>query len=218
MKIRILSLLLALTMLMTACGAGTAQNVTEPDAQPVEEQQPEILEEDQLPEEPEGPESIEDTEDTLAPANGNAAGETADPAVCIYLPNEDFTGLVKESVGEEITDVRQLVSLLVERQVLPEGTSILSLVVRDSSSFYPYVDNTTKYVVGSQWIELDMSGQFLQAFENVSAEQEALVMASLTNTLLGYYGLKEMTILCEGAHIETAHDRYDYDLTFQAVE
>lgn len=216
MKKSLILILLVILLLMAGCSVKPVQQTQMPgsveqESASVEETEPEetVISDETLEE--------ADTQQEITDEAASAEEETKFQDY-IYLPNEEFTALVKEPTDTEIVDVRQLVDQLVTRGVLPEGTAILSLLVRDSGSSYPYVDSTSKYVVGSQWIELDISSQFLQALDGRTAEQEALIMASLTNTLLGYFGLEEMTISCEGKQIETPNARYNYDLVFTEIE
>jgi len=126
----------------------------------------------------------------LAACNENPAEpQTA----AFYLPNEDADGFV---VKEGLTDgkAEDLVALLVAEGALPEGCALLSFDL----------DNATA----------DMNAAYGRAISNTGTAGEYMLLGSLANTLLIFFGLDEIAVTVEGQHIETGHEIYDYPLRF----
>lgn len=217
MKKRIFSFALAL-LLLTGCGSPAAQEI-EPSVEEQISTEPQVQTSEKTTE-PEAaiPEKVEASQGETSLEQKEEEQPPADVKAWLYLPNDDYSGLIKEPVTWDVTNVRFLVMMLVQRGVLPEDTGIRAVNIRDTSAVESMEGEHTKYVVGERWLELDMTGQFMKAFTEVSEQKEELIIASLTNTVLDFFDMEEMTLLCRGEIVETSHRIYDDILPFRVID
>ncbi len=170
---KMLALLTIALCLLTACAQKPVEVVPEEPIAPVTPETPATPEPPAEPE-PEVPETVD---------------------VVLYIPNENVDGWEPETVNMELS-AENILAALVERQIQPEGTKLLS---------FAQDENT---------ITVDISQEFGDAISSTGTTGEAILMSSLANSLLEAFGAEEMVITCEGQPVETGHVVYDFPVTF----
>lgn len=124
--------------------------------------------------------------------------ENRTETVTLYLPDEqaeyvEQTELEITIAGEDIAGA--LISALVKQGALPDGVAI--------KAFSKVEDILT----------LDLNQAFADAVSNSGTAGETMLMASVADTFLAYYGAASLTITAEGQTIETGHTIYDEPFT-----
>ena len=109
----------------------------------------------------------------------------------LYLPNENADGFDTERVELAEDSPQALVDALIERGALPEGTEVLGEF--DRSAQTPTVD---------------LSQEFADAMASTGTTGESMLMGSLVNTFLYYYGIDSISVTAQGQVIETGHTEY----------
>ena len=125
-----------------------------------------------------------------APDNPPDEKEPAAQAT-LYLPNENADGFDTEQVELTEDSPQALVDALIERGALPEGTEVLGEF--DRSAQTPTVD---------------LSQEFADAMASTGTTGESMLMGSLVNTFLYYYGIDSISVTAQGQVIETGHTEY----------
>ncbi|MCL1847603.1 MAG: GerMN domain-containing protein [Coriobacteriia bacterium] len=116
--------------------------------------------------------------------------------VVLYFPNVQADGFVAKAAMTDGT-AEDIVSLLVEKGVLPKGCAVVSFEVTSNVR-----------------CTVDMNAAYGQAVRTSGTTGEYVLVGSLVNTLLTYYDLKELVLTVEGEALETGHVIYDYPLQF----
>lgn len=127
--------------------------------------------------------------------------ETTDPTsypIMLYLPNDTADGFVTQAAETDGT-AADIIALLVAEHALPMGSAVLDFAID-----------------GAGGPRVDMNNAFGQAVRSTGTTGEYLLLGSLVNTLLSYFGLSEITLTVEGSVLETGHEVYSYPLHFFA--
>lgn len=119
-------------------------------------------------------------------------------SVTLYLP--DTQAEYVEQTDCEITIIDEdvagaLISALVEQGALPEGTAVKAFSKEENI------------------LTLDLNQTFGDAVSNSGTAGETMLMASVADTFLAYYGAESLMITAEGQTIETGHTVYDMPFT-----
>ena len=123
-------------------------------------------------------------------------GPTKEPIV-LYLPNANVDGFVNKAAMTDGT-ANDIVSLLVKENALPAGSAAISFTT----------NATTKSC------KLDMNTAYGNAVSNTGTTGEYMLLGSLVNTLLTFYGMETITITIGGQTLVTGHNVYNYPLGF----
>lgn len=114
-----------------------------------------------------------------------------------YYRKDDFANrLVKDTAKIEKLTAQNLINLLVEHEMLPEGVRVLN------------------YQLENGIITLNVSAEFGEAMKGLGSTGEYLMIGSLVNTFLDVYDAEGMDLTSAGRHLESGHDIYDYILKF----
>ena len=141
---------------------------------------------------------------TLILAASFAAAGLAAPilhTVNLYLPDADAETLVMTPVEIEATP-QSIVDALIAQGALPEGIAVRAFALIQAP-------NETEIRSG----RLDLSQTFADALAASGTAGETMLMGSVVDTFLDYYGLHELSVTCKGATIETGHQIYDAPMT-----
>lgn len=116
----------------------------------------------------------------------------------LYLPDEQAEYV--EQTECEITiagddTAGALIAALVKQEALPEGIAVKAFSKEDDA------------------LTLDLNQAFADAIANSGTAGETMLMASVADTFLAYYGAASLTITAEGQTIETGHTIYDEPFT-----
>lgn len=114
----------------------------------------------------------------------------------IYYPNQDASALESEIVELVLSPDALLSELSRHEGALPEGTRALS------------------FEKGA----LDLSAEFKEGLSAAGTAGEWGYIASLADTFLTNYALKELKLTCEGKPVDTGHASYDKPIEFMENE
>jgi len=117
--------------------------------------------------------------------------------VVLYLPNANVDGFINKAALTDGT-ANDIVALLVKEKALPAGSAALSFTTNAA-------DKSCK---------LDMNAAYGNAVSNTGTTGEYMLLGSLVNTMLVFYGMEKITITIEGKTLTTGHGVYNYPLTF----
>lgn len=118
--------------------------------------------------------------------------------VTLYLPDEQAEYVEQTECEIIITEediAGALISALVEQGALPEGAAVKAFSKEENI------------------LKLDLNQVFADAVANSGTAGETMLMASVADTFLAYYGAESLTITAEGKPIETGHTIYDEPFT-----
>ena len=104
--------------------------------------------------------------------------------VSLYLPDEQ---------AEYVAGA--LIAALVEQGALPEGTAV------------------KKFSKEEDALMLDLNQTFADALMQSGTAGETMILASVVDTFLVYYGAASLTLTAEGQTLETGHSIYDEPFT-----
>ncbi|MBS5150555.1 MAG: GerMN domain-containing protein [Butyricicoccus pullicaecorum] len=118
--------------------------------------------------------------------------------VTLYLPDDQAEYV--EPTECEIKIAKEdvagaLISALAEQGALPEGIAVKTFSKEENV------------------LTLDLNQAFEDAVANSGTAGETMLMASVADTFLSYYGAQSLTITVEGQPIETGHAVYDEPFT-----
>lgn len=128
--------------------------------------------------------------------NEQPEGKTEE--VTLYLPDEQAEYVEQTEceitiTGEDIAG--SLIAALVKEGALPEGTAVKAFSKEEDA------------------LTLDLNQAFADAVSNSGTAGETMLMASVADTFLAYYGAASLTLTAEGQPIETGHAIYDEPFT-----
>ncbi len=118
--------------------------------------------------------------------------------VSLYLPDEqaeyvEETKMEVKITGEDVAGA--LIAALVEQGALPEGTAV------------------KKFSKEENVLMLDLNQAFADALMESGTSGETMILASIVDTFLVYYGAASLTLTAEGQTLETGHAIYDEPFT-----
>jgi hypothetical protein len=119
--------------------------------------------------------------------------------VQLYLPHtgEDVTDVAFTRLTANTTGTAEhIIELLAAHGALPEGSAMLS------------------FETSRRTAQLDMNAAFSDGLNQMGTTGEILILGSLVNTMLGFFGLNSISITIEGETLETGHEIYDYPLEY----
>ncbi len=120
--------------------------------------------------------------------------EKSEKAITLYVPNKDHTELKTYRAYFDGT-AQGIISALSDMGALPENTKVLSFEIQ------------------GQRIIIDLSSEFGDALKEARSF-EGIIVGSLANTLLNYYGIEELVFTVEGEVLETGLNVYDFPITY----
>lgn len=118
--------------------------------------------------------------------------------VTLYLPGEQAEYVEQTECEITIADedvAGALIAALVEQGALPEGVAVKAFSKEEDA------------------LKLDLNQAFADAVSSSGSAGETMLMASVADTFLVYYGAASLTITAEGQPIETGHTIYDEPFT-----
>lgn len=130
----------------------------------------------------------------------NGSADTSDnetkveKAITLYVPNNNHTELKTYRAYFDGT-AQGIISALSDMGALPENTKVLSFEIK------------------GQRIIMDLSSEFGEALKEARSF-EGIIVGSLANTLLNYYGIEELVFTIEGEILETGLNVYDFPITY----
>ena len=104
--------------------------------------------------------------------------------------------LVREEGRIPKLTAQNLVNLLIEEKVLPEGVRVRN------------------FQVAQKLISLDLTGEMEEAAGKLGTSGEYILMGSLVNTFLSNYDAEQLELTIEGRKLATGHEIYDEPLGF----
>lgn len=132
------------------------------------------------------------------PQNNEDTAQEQTKTVTLYLPDEQGEAVVPtetELTIKESDEAAALVAALAENGVFPAEVAVNSLQQQDNA------------------LTLDLNGAFSEALSSSGSAGETMVMASVVDTFLAYYGAKSLLITVDGNTLETGHALYDEPFT-----
>lgn len=124
-------------------------------------------------------------------------GETK--TVTLYLPDEQAESVVPTeteiAVGGE-DEAADLMAALAEQGVVPAEAAVNSLTKDESNN-----------------LTLDINAAFAEALSGSGTAGETMMIASVADTFLAYYGAASLLITVDGGTLETGHALYDEPFT-----
>ena len=132
------------------------------------------------------------------PENNQDTAQEQTKTVTLYLPDEQGESVVPtetELTIKESDEAAALVAALADNGVFPAEVAVNSLQQRDGA------------------LTLDLNEAFAQALSSSGSTGETMVMASVVDTFLAYYGAASLVITVDGNTLETGHALYDEPFT-----
>ena len=115
----------------------------------------------------------------------------------LYLPNATADGF--DTVTKTVSATPQgIIAALIKEDALPKDTAIREF----------------RYEESEKQIYLDVSGEFHSALLSTGTTGETLLLGSLVNTLLDFYGAETVKLSSENLPISTGHNIYEEPLGF----
>lgn len=124
-------------------------------------------------------------------------GETK--TVTLYLPDEQAESVVPTETEISVSgedEAADLMAALVEQGVLPAEAAVNSLTKDDNNN-----------------LTLDVNAVFAEALSGSGTAGETMIVASVADTFLAYYGAASLLITVDGGTLETGHALYDEPFT-----
>ena len=124
-------------------------------------------------------------------------GETK--TVTLYLPDEQAESVVPTETEISVSgedEAADLMAALVEQGVLPAEAAVNSLTKDDNNN-----------------LTLDVNAAFAEALSGSGTAGETMIVASVADTFLAYYGAASLLITVDGGTLETGHALYDERFT-----
>ncbi len=118
--------------------------------------------------------------------------------VSLYLPDEQAEYVEETKMEVKVVDedvAGALIAALVEQGALPEGTAV------------------KKFSKEEDALMLDLNQTFADALMQSGTAGETMILASVVDTFLVYYGAASLTLTAEGQTLETGHSIYDEPFT-----
>lgn len=127
--------------------------------------------------------------------------------VTLFLPNETAEGQTTKTVQIEQTEkpAVELVQALEIEGALPEGTEVLDVRQTKSGGSVDQQDRMQ--------LSVDLNKAFEEGIQKTGTTGEAMILASLVNTLWAYYEPAEIVLTVEGQPLETGHNIYEKPFT-----
>ena len=125
----------------------------------------------------------------------DAAGDDG-AVIDVYLSDDAAEHFVVRQEKAETVDENTVFAALKAAGVIPEETKLLSFA-NDGGA-----------------LTLDMSGEFAAHVNTLGTSGEYMVLGSVVNTYLTAFGADTLTLLSDGAPLETGHNVYDQPLSF----
>lgn len=118
--------------------------------------------------------------------------------VSLYLPDEqaeyvEETKMEIKVKGDDIAGA--MIAALVEQGALPEGTAVKQFSKEEDV------------------LMLDLNQAFADGLMETGTAGETMMLASIVDTFLVYYGAASLTLTAEGQTLETGHAIYDEPFT-----
>lgn len=132
------------------------------------------------------------------PENNQDTAQEQTKTVTLYLPDEQGESVVPtetELTIKESDEAAALVAALADNGVFPAEVAVNSLQQQDGA------------------LTLDLNEAFAQALSSSGSTGETMVMASVVDTFLAYYGAASLLITVDGNTLETGHALYDEPFT-----
>ena len=121
----------------------------------------------------------------------------------LYYGNENADGFESTEVSIPELDLNLVVEKLIEANVLPQGTALLSHDVKNTC------------------LHLDFNDAFRDHLNTMGTSGERMMMGSVVNTFLGLYEDPAISVIVDsvwvtvnGEIIESGHVVYDFEMTF----
>ena len=114
----------------------------------------------------------------------------------MYLSDDAAEHFVVRQEKAEAVDENTVFAALKAAGVIPEETKLLSFA-NDGGA-----------------LTLDMSGEFAAHVNTLGTSGEYMALGSVVNTYLTAFGADTLTLLSDGAPLETGHNVYDQPLSF----
>lgn len=125
----------------------------------------------------------------------DAAGDDG-AVIDVYLSDDAAEHFVVRQEKAETVDENTVFAALKAAGVIPEETKLLSFANNGGA------------------LTLDMSGEFAAYVNTMGTSGEYMVLGSVVNTYLTAFGADTLTLLSDGAPLETGHNVYDQPLSF----
>ena len=127
--------------------------------------------------------------------DNNAASQESGPmSIKVFCINEDATQMKEETVEIEALSPENVLNALIEKEVVPADTSILSLKESEKD--------------GEKVMDVDFNQVFGDYMNGKGTADEYLIMGGICNTFLGAYGCDKIHIMVEGEVLTTGHKEY----------
>lgn len=187
MKIRIkyILVILACTLLASACG--------ERDHDSAQEETPkqESTKQDAKPEDSSS--KKEETGSTEEKTDSPDAEKSIQ--VKLYSSNANADGFTAETVAVVSLSPESLIKLLAEKGSATEDTTVRKFEIVETE--------------GKKSIEMDLSQSFATYVKNMGTSGEYYILGSVCNTFLEAYGCEQIKITIEGQPLTTGHAEYE---------
>lgn len=124
-------------------------------------------------------------------------GETR--TVTLYLPDEQGESVVPTETEIAVSgdnEAADLMAGLAQAGVVPEDTAVNALEKDENNN-----------------LTLDVNAAFAEALSGSGTAGETMIMASVADTFLAYYGAASLLITVDGGTLETGHAIYDEPFT-----
>lgn len=127
--------------------------------------------------------------------DNNAASQESGPmSIKVFCINEDATQMKEETVEIEALSPENVLNALIEKEVVPADTSILSLKESEKD--------------GEKVMDVDFNQVFGDYMNGKGTADEYLIMGGICNTFLVAYGCDKIHIMVEGEVLTTGHKEY----------
>ena len=142
---------------------------------------------------------FDEYEEPISATIYDAAGNEAEPAYTVYLPNANADGFETETITAEEISAQTVLTELKNRNVLPDTISINSF----------HIDNGL--------ITIDFNQAFANVVCSMGTSGELMIVGSVVNTFLDAFQADSVYFTVDGQVLESGHTIYDFAMTFFSV-
>lgn len=127
--------------------------------------------------------------------DNNAVSQESGPmSIKVFCINEDATQMKEETVEIESLSPENVLNALIQKEVVPADTAILSLKESEKD--------------GEKVMDVDFNQVFGDYMNGKGTADEYLIMGGICNTFLNAYGCDKIYIMVEGEVLTTGHKEY----------
>ena len=137
---------------------------------------------------------------TSSQSSSSSSSDTQPKTYSVYIPNDNANGFVVETIQVEEISAENILSELINQNVLPETVSINS------------------FNVDAGLITIDFNQAFADLVCSMGSSGELMIVGSVVNTFLDAFQAEYVYFTVNGQVLESGHITYDFNLSFVTVD